>query len=237
MSTISGRTGAAAPGGGPGASHTGRANDVSRELTSPETRHMTSGYDPIRTLMDEHEGFLARVEAMRHTWRSALKGRNRVSTLPGQVAAFARFLARDLDELHAAKEERALFPVIARHLPSEGGPVGVMLGEHELLRGFQATLAKSGDTLTSDPSDERAVATTTRVLSEIESLLSQHFVKEDFVLFPTAQEILSKNELAEVSRVCLEIEAAYEERYGQSPLLLSAGVGLPSEGSRGLARS
>ncbi|MCI4369566.1 MAG: hemerythrin domain-containing protein [Thermoplasmata archaeon] len=183
---------------------------------------MAMQYDPIRTLMDEHQLFLARVEAMRETWRRGTKNSGPESELPRQVAEFARFLVRDVDELHGAKEEQALFPVLERHMP-EGGPVSVMRSEHEMLRGFQRTLERSSGALESDAENERAVAATGRVLGEVDSLLSQHIVKEDFVLFPTAKELLSRTEFLQVSEACLEIERAYRERYGQNPELLPTG--------------
>lgn len=186
--------------------------------------HMTLGYDPIRTLMDEHQVFLSRVETARQLWRQGLRVSGRNAELPRQVLSFAGFLGRDVDELHAAKEEHGLFPQLRGHLEEERGQIQAVLDEHQALRELQDLLERNGEVLLHDIGDGKACASISRALGHVDALLSDHIVKEDFVLFPIAQELLSSRELREVAEACLDIERRYRERYGQNPNLLNTGV-------------
>ncbi len=187
---------------------------------------MELAYDPIRKLMDEHQVFLSRVESARQLWRQGLRSPSRSAELARNVLSFADFLGRDVDGLHDAKEERVLFPLLVHHLPEQEGEVSAVLTEHEVVRELHVTLEKSGEALLQDIGDEKACGKISRTLNAIEALLSEHIVKEDFVLFPLAQELLSRREMMEVAQACLEIEQSYRERYGQNPHLLSTGVPL-----------
>src|SRR5512145_3286808 len=54
---------------------------------------------------------------------------------PGLVANLREYLVTYVDGCHNQKEERALFPLLARRgIPAEGGPVAVMLAEHREAR-------------------------------------------------------------------------------------------------------
>jgi hemerythrin-like domain-containing protein len=58
--------------------------------------------------------------------------------------ALVDFFRRFTDGCHHAKEENALFPALEAHgLPRLGGPVGVMLHEHEEGRALLGSLAET----------------------------------------------------------------------------------------------
>jgi hemerythrin-like domain-containing protein len=81
------------------------------------------------------------------------------------------------DRNHHAKEERSLFPaMIKAGLPSEGGPIAVMLEEHVEGRGLIQEMSTAG---------RRAAAAPLYV-----SLLRQHIDKENSILFPLADTVL-----------------------------------------------
>jgi len=167
---------------------------------------MSTGYDPIAVLMEEHQVFLRRLAEVRDGLRRlspAARGRIGV---PASMATFADFLAKDVDGFHGRKEEEGLFPVLVRHVGSEGGPVGVMLEEHEVLRHHQKTIATNVPRLEADPDAESAWAAVTVATDAVDQLLVFHIEKEDHVLFPMAREVLTPTEMSEVAQICQEIE-------------------------------
>ena len=83
------------------------------------------------------------------------------------------------DARHHAKEENALFPaMIKAGVPTRGGPVDVMLEEHEDGRMLLAAMAAG-------PAAARA-ATARRYVH----LLREHIDKENGILFPLADAVL-----------------------------------------------
>jgi hemerythrin-like domain-containing protein len=99
------------------------------------------------------------------------------------------FLRTFADSCHHAKEERVLFPALARvGFTSNAGPVAVMLKEHELgreyLRRMEAAVAR-WRTVGRDAGKEFA-----RTACDYVALLSQHISKEDHILFPLADHAL-----------------------------------------------
>jgi hemerythrin-like domain-containing protein len=100
-----------------------------------------------------------------------------------------RFLRNFADKCHHKKEEDVLFPALARvGFTPEGGPVAVMLEEHEVGRTYlgriesgiqQARLGAKGAT-------EAFVAAVRAYVD----LLTAHIAKEDNILFPLADHAL-----------------------------------------------
>ncbi|MFO7687149.1 MAG: hemerythrin domain-containing protein [Desulfobacterales bacterium] len=120
------------------------------------------------------------------------------------------FLAVFVDKCHHGKEEEFLFPALeAAGVPREGGPIGVLLNEHEqgrqlvaLLKGFVADY-RSGD--------PQAGAGIQRVAKEYVELLKQHIAKEDNVLFPMAD---AKLDAARDTKLFEDFEKLERERIG-----------------------
>ncbi|MDD3620473.1 MAG: hemerythrin domain-containing protein [Desulfobulbaceae bacterium] len=102
------------------------------------------------------------------------------------------FLTVFVDKCHHGKEEDFLFPALeAAGVPREGGPIGVILKEHEKGRELVSRLK---DSLADDKSEGASTgAEIQAIVSEYVVLLSQHMVKENTVLFPMADEKLDAN--------------------------------------------
>lgn len=131
-------------------------------------------------LLESAADRLARAEALPDGWWEGLLGWLRV---------FA-----DLN--HHAKEERYLFPaLVTAGVPSEGGPVGVMLAEHgegrALIEAMQAEDAS------------RRIDTARRYIR----LLRDHIDKENGVLFPLAEAVLEERALQALAREFDTVEA------------------------------
>lgn len=100
------------------------------------------------------------------------------------------------DRNHHAKEENALFPAMIRAgVPSPGGPVDVMLDEHEQGRALIARMAEGA-------SPHRAAAASRYV-----QLLREHIDKENGIVFPLAEAVFEEAEMRELSRQFDRVEA------------------------------
>ncbi len=103
------------------------------------------------------------------------------------------FISNFADRCHHLKEEKIFFPALEeRGIPHDGGPIGMMLAEHDEARGYvklmAAALALGGE----DP--EAAKTTLVENARAYLRLLRQHILKEDQVLFNMADEALTPEE-------------------------------------------
>ncbi len=99
------------------------------------------------------------------------------------LAWLSDFFTTFVDRCHHGKEEQHLFPALERHgLPRDGGPVGVMLFEHEEGRGMLRTMRQQEDSKT-------AVA-----IRQYARLLRAHIDKENGILFPLAEHVIPGQE-------------------------------------------
>ncbi|MEK9137361.1 MAG: hemerythrin domain-containing protein, partial [Bacteroidota bacterium] len=102
-----------------------------------------------------------------------------------ELARMLDFLKGFADGCHHGKEENILFPAMEKAgIPREHGPIGVMLGEHELgrkyIRGMGEALEREK---AHDTSWASAFASSARAYR---NLLTQHIEKENNILFPMA---------------------------------------------------
>ena len=136
----------------------------------------------IELLSTQHEEVLARLTAV-ETEIMAADG--------ADLAPFAAYLTDEVAH-HFTIEEEALFPLLARHLSQEQGPLAVMHAEHAAFRELLAGLTR--DLRAGSRDGQRAHA------AELVQLLRAHIAKEDHVLFPMAARLLSPTEQGEVDR-------------------------------------
>ena len=120
------------------------------------------------------------------------------------------FVRNFADRCHHAKEEENLFPRLeARGVPRQGGPIGVMLFEHDEGRAFVGAIAGAIDVYDRDgQAAAQAIAENARGYVD---LLRAHIAKEDNVLFPMADRVLSAADQAELEQRFEQIET---ERMG-----------------------
>jgi hemerythrin-like domain-containing protein len=126
--------------------------------------------------------------------------------LDGERAEQALEILRNFaDRCHHAKEERNLFRLMEeRGVPREGGPLGVMLHDHELGR---AHVQAMGQALpAASTGDAEAVQAFAEQARGYAALLRQHIRKEDGVLYPMAERILSREDDARLMEAFEAIE-------------------------------
>jgi hemerythrin-like domain-containing protein len=121
------------------------------------------------------------------------------------VEQIVDFLQTFADKCHHGKEETSLFPaLVLAGIPKENGPIGVMLHEHTLGRGYIKEISNSVENCKTDKtcSSELIAANLTNYVN----LLQNHILKEENVLFPMANKALSEQKQKEISEQFEKIE-------------------------------
>jgi hemerythrin-like domain-containing protein len=124
---------------------------------------------------------------------------------PGLLREAVDFVRNFADRCHHGKEEENLFPRMeAAGVPRAGGPLGVMLAEHDQGRRYVAAIANAIDAY--EGGDGSAAAIIAESARGYVGLLRQHIGKEDNVLFPMADRVLSLEDQRELEQRFEEIE-------------------------------
>ena len=162
--------------------------------------------DAIEMLMNEHrliervlDGLVGFAEEAQRTG----------GTEKAELSRFVKFLREFADACHHGKEEDILFTAMVEHgFPREGGPIAVMLHEHDQGRGLIRILRERAEQ--ADPwsdADRREVGAVAAGYAE---LLRAHIHKEDAILYPMAEQHLPPETMQSVSEACDRYEEAPE---------------------------
>ena len=148
----------------------------------------------IEILMEEHRVIERVLDALTAAAGALEAGR---PVRPGFFLDAADFIAGFADGCHHHKEEGVLFEaIVAGGLPASEGPVPVMLMEHQQPRALTRSLRDAARRLEQgDPQAGRQVVSSARAYV---ALLHDHIAKEDEVLFPMADELLTEEEQNQV---------------------------------------
>jgi hemerythrin-like domain-containing protein len=143
------------------------------------------------------------------------------SAQPVRAALFldiADFVKNFADGCHHRKEEEGLFPAMeAAGFPRHGGPLGVMLAEHDEGRRFSSGLRAAAEKLAAgDTGAAREVVQNARGYAAV---MRQHIMKEDNVLFTMAQHVLDEERQAALSEQFQRIEGETTTRDEYSGLV------------------
>jgi len=110
---------------------------------------------------------------------------------PGFFLDAASFIKGFADGCHHKKEEGVLFKTMEQAgLPVEGGPVGVMLYEHEQGRAFTAGMRAAAERL--QAGESASAAQVVHNARGYAALLRAHIQKEDTILFPMADQVIPR---------------------------------------------
>lgn len=112
----------------------------------------------------------------------------------------ADFIRNFADNYHHGKEEDLLFKKMEeRGFPIEGGPLGVMLIEHDEGRGYARGMAEAAEKYaTGDSSAKKTFAENARNYGE---LLVPHIQKEDNILYMMANNLIREDEQQELLKI------------------------------------
>ena len=130
---------------------------------------------------------------------------------PGFFVEATDFIKGFADGCHHRKEEGVLFKTMNKFgMPSEGGPIGMMLYEHEQGRGFTRGLREAA--LKLEAGDQTAVPAVLNNARGYAALLKQHIMKEDNILFPMANQVIP---VAQHDQVAVDFEHVEHDETGE----------------------
>jgi len=155
---------------------------------------------PLKELMDEHVSlrkdmdlFYELTEEIECDYGPVVV--QQFSELYKQVLSFTDKLKQ-----HSNREEVGLFPMILRHLREDDRTIEVMEQEHEKaeqhLQDFLTEANRKGTVI-----DENDAQWITVSAVQAYATLTQHFAKEEKVLFPLAEKLLSVEEKKQLERL------------------------------------
>ena len=148
---------------------------------------------PTDVLRDEHRVILRALDMLEMAAAQLARGRPLPDGWWPEIVAWLRSFA---DKNHHAKEESSLFPAMVKAgVPSEGGPIAVMLEEHERGRALVRAM---------EAGEAAARAAKAR---EYVTLLREHIDKENGVLFPMADAVLDDRAQGALTREFEAVEA------------------------------
>jgi hemerythrin-like domain-containing protein len=153
-------------------------------------------------LMDEHRVIERVLTAMEKAIEAINAGK---SVKPIFFLAAAEFIKGFADGCHHAKEEKVLFEAMVQAgIPKAGGPVGMMLLEHEQGRAFVRAMRAGAEKWQSgDDSGRKEVMTAAKGYVD---LLHAHIYKEDNILFPLANDAIPPDTQEQVAKDFERIE-------------------------------
>lgn len=127
----------------------------------------------------------------------------------GDLEKILDFIRTFADRCHHGKEEDVLFPAMEKAgVPKEGGPIEMMLYEHKEGRGYVAGLAKALEEFGNGKDIKKEIRDNAQSYIEF---LQSHIPKEDNILYPMAEEVLTD---ADDQRLLEQFEEIEEKRIG-----------------------
>ncbi|MEQ1918890.1 MAG: hemerythrin domain-containing protein [Elusimicrobiota bacterium] len=140
----------------------------------------------IKELMDDHQIILRMLRALNGMCLRIGDGK---PVAVADLDAALDFIKTYADYCHHGKEEDLLFPAMGEvGFPTQGGPIAVMLMEHEQGRAYVKALTGALERVRSG--EAAALKDLARAASGYSSLLSAHIGKEDNILYPMAMDAL-----------------------------------------------
>ena len=159
--------------------------------------------DAIETLMNEHRLIERAIDALT---AFADQVRRKNTDDKEELGRFVTFIRDFADGCHHGKEEDILFAtMVEAGFPRDGGPIAVMLMEHEEGRAQVRDLAELAAQATPWTVEDR------QRLAEAAygygNLLRQHIHKEDAILYPMAEQRLPPHLMNRVADECERFES------------------------------
>ena len=137
-------------------------------------------------LMDEHRVIERVLYSLQYAAKRASAGD---AVRPDLFVEAADFVKGFADGCHHRKEEGVLFKAMAEGgVPVQGGPIGVMLAEHEQGRAYTRGMRLAAEKW--QAGDESARQEVVENAFGYVNLLRGHIRKEDNILFPMAERVI-----------------------------------------------
>ncbi len=162
--------------------------------------------DAIETLMNEHRTIERAIDALVSFADEIRRKTNDDRGSKAELGKFVTFIRDFADACHHGKEEDILFAAMVQAgFPSRGGPIAVMLMEHDQGRAPVRALADLAEQEAPwSPEDRQRMAEAAHGYG---NLLRAHIHKEDAILYPMAEQRLPAEVMERVSAECEAYEA------------------------------
>jgi hemerythrin-like domain-containing protein len=183
-------------------------------------------------LMQEHRVIESVLDTLQTAAMSAGDGN---PVRPAFFIGAADFIKGFADGCHHHKEEGVLFKMMVENgFPIQGGPVAMMLNEHEMGRQYTRAMRAAAEKWAQGDESARQVAVE-NALGYV-ALLRQHILKEDNILFPMADRAIPTAQHADVVSGFEQVEheetgeGIHEKYLALAERLRSEALGLPAMG-------
>lgn len=158
---------------------------------------------PTEILSQEHRVIEVMLQVLGKISQQAEAERKLAKEPAEQALDFIRTFA---DGCHHGKEEGQLFPAMeARGIPSENGPIAVMLSDHEQGRLYVRSMAAVVEDAAAGNAE--AIAKFAENARAYINLLTMHIHKEDNILFPMADRAFTEQHQQEVLEQFSKVES------------------------------
>ncbi|MDT8861393.1 hemerythrin domain-containing protein [Alkalihalobacillus sp. MEB130] len=149
---------------------------------------------PLQSLKEEHQPLREQMEKL-YRLSHSIEEEKGIGQIKERILYLRQGVVKFVSQLdpHSEKEEGVLFPMVARYIGKDTGPILVMEYEHDQakahLRQFLEETTNLQESLTRDE-----LVTITKRYNDAFKILQGHFLKEEEILFPLAQRLLSDEE-------------------------------------------
>jgi regulator of cell morphogenesis and NO signaling len=154
----------------------------------------------LKQLKSEHPPLLEQLEGMYQLTQKVDQEIDIETNFTGLITKVKEFKAA-LDP-HSEREEGILFPMMGVYIGTTSGPIAVMEYEHDQAKSnIGSFLAKVESDLGSNEEKKKAA----ELIQNAYFILTEHFSKEENVLFPMAERMLTDEEKEELFQKIQEI--------------------------------
>jgi hemerythrin-like domain-containing protein len=159
---------------------------------------------PTQIMEAEHRLIETVVKALGGVAAAVELGERPAGAMLAKVVEFLRIYA---DQLHHGKEEKLFFPMLVkRGVPPQGCPIGGLNHEHEKGRALVQALAEQAPAYAQGkPGAKEGLIETLR---GIQDLYRNHIWKEDAMVFPMADKVLTAADQTELCERFAELDRA-----------------------------
>jgi len=153
-------------------------------------------------LEDEHKLIMRMVNLLPTIQRRIEKG----NVDPEVLMTVVDFFRVYADKSHHAKEEAALFPLLAkRGVRVKGCPIGTLHNEHDQGRILMRALGDAVQRYTAGDTDAKKQIA--EYLKNATDFYTDHIWKEDFLLFPMSHKVLKDSDIEELQREFTDVDS------------------------------
>jgi len=143
---------------------------------------------PTDQLKEEHQGILLMLKILE---KVCVKLESQEKVDPRHLERIVEFFRVFADKCHHGKEEDLLFPEMEKAgIPKDRGPIGVMLMEHDQGRAHVRGMREAA--IRYKEGDSRASVEFAKNARDYIALLTQHIDKENNILFPMGERVVSR---------------------------------------------